>query len=294
MFDWFLNIQAGYVTSVLVIMTSIGLFGWFFLKKTESVRLKKLKRTQIGEAVETSSPEDEAEKIAKHRAVESVANRFTLIRRLYVPIIALSTFILTVLPFLTFLPAAYVSLFAGAIAVLVGMAARPLFENLFAGIVITFSQPIRVGDTVVINGYYGTVEEINILTTVIKLWNWRRYVIPNHKLLEIEYENLNLNDENEWAHISFWVDPYADFAVVRDIAKKAMSSCKAMSDFEDPSFWVMEMGKDSVECWVAGWASTPAKAWALKSGARRNLINLLNEAGIRYQMGRTHIEVDKK
>lgn len=294
MLDWVLNIQAGYISTVLIIMSSLGGSGWLYLKRTESKRLRKLKRTEIGEAVETSSPEDESEKIAKHRAVASVENRFTLIRRLYVPIMLVSTAILTALPFLTILPAAYISLFASAIAVLVGLAARPLFVNLFAGLVITLSQPIRVGDTVVINGYYGTVEEINILNTVIKLWNWRRYVVPNHKLLEIEYENLSLNDDNEWAHISFWVEPHADFARVRDIAKQAMSSCKAMSDFEDPSFWVMEMGKDSVECWVAGWASTPAKAWALKSVARRNLITLLNEEGIKFQMGRTHLEIDKR
>lgn len=289
MFEGFWSFKYVYLLSVFAVMSVLTIVGMILLKRMESKRLSALKRKDLSEAVETDSPEEDSEKIAKHRAVISVENRFIFIRRLFLPSMALFSIFVMVLPFLTFLPAAYISIFAGAIAVLVGMAARPLIENLFAGLVITFNQPIRVGDTVIIQGRYGTVEDINLLNTIIKVWNWRRFIIPNNKLLTLEYENLSLNSENEWAHISFWVEPTVELEKIRELAKSAMRACKTLSPVEDPSFWVMSLEKEAIECWVAGWAGSPAEAWALKSATRRNLAKLLRENKINYHLNRNMI-----
>lgn len=289
MIDDFWSFKIVYLFSAFSIMSVLTVLGMTLLKSIESKRLAALSKKDLSEAVETDSPEEDSEKIAKHRAVVSVENRFIFIRRLFIPAMVLFTLFIMVVPFLTLLPAAYISIFAGAIAVLVGIAARPLIENLFAGLVITFNQPIRVGDTVIIQGRYGTVEDINLLNTIIKVWNWRRFIVPNNKLLSIEYENLSLNSESEWAHITFWVEPTVDIERLRELAKTAMRSCKALSPVEDPSFWVMTMDKDAIECWVAGWADSPAEAWALKSGTRRNLSKLLNEQKINFHLKRNMI-----
>lgn len=289
MLESFWSFKYVYLLSVFSVMTVLTIVGITILKRTEAKRLMSLSRKDLSEAVATDSPEEDSEKIAKHRAVVSVENRFIFIRRLFIPAMALLSFFIMVLPFLTFLPAAYISIFAGAIAVLVGIAARPLIENLFAGLVITFNQPIRVGDTVIIQGRYGTVEDINLLNTIVKVWNWRRFIVPNNKLLSLEYENLTLNNENEWAHVNFWVEPSVELEKVRELAKSAMKACKTLSPIEEPSFWVMTLDKDAVECWVAGWASSPAESWALKSGTRRNLSKLLRENNINCHLSRNMI-----
>lgn len=284
-----INFKFGYILAVVITMTITTSAVMALLKSIERKRLKNLKTKDISEAVETQSPEEDSEKIAKHRAVESVENRFIFIRRIFVPFMLLISILLIVMPFLNFIPATYISLFAGVFAVLAGIAARPLIENLFAGLVITFNQPIRVGDTVIIQGRYGTVEDITMLNTIVKVWNWRRLIIPNNKLLDIEFENLSLNNESEWAHISFWVEPNADLEQVKKTAKAAMSESKALLDVEEPSFWVMNLEKDAIECWVAGWAATPADAWALKSSTRRILVKKLAELGVNYQMSNGHL-----
>lgn len=287
--DAITNFKFGYILAVVITMTITTSAVMALLKSIERKRLKNLKTKDISEAVETQSPEEDSEKIAKHRAVESVENRFIFIRRIFVPFMLLVSILLIVMPFLNFIPATYISLFAGVFAVLAGIAARPLIENLFAGLVITFNQPIRVGDTVIIQGRYGTVEDITMLNTIVKVWNWRRLIIPNNKLLDIEFENLSLNNESEWAHISFWVEPNADLEQVKKTAKAAMSESKALLDVEEPSFWVMNLEKDAIECWVAGWAATPADAWALKSSTRRILVKKLAELGVNYQMSNGHL-----
>jgi len=282
----------------LLVVSSLSLLlllrGLFIIQLAKSKRLKAIKKMDYSEAVTTHEESDEDDDgqllLNKRRAVQSVETRFEFMRRFYIPLVLFMSIVLLVIPFLPTLPATYLSLLTGLVAGVIGFAAKPVIENAIAGMVLTFSQPIRINDTVIIDDKYGTVEKINLLHTVIKIWNWRRLVVPNNKLLEKEIINLTLGDETEWAYISFHIEPDADINLVKDIAKKSMDS-KYRDDSEDPSFWIMEMKTDSILCWVAGWASDPASSWALKSAARKNLITALNENGIKFQMANTNITV---
>ena len=63
---------------------------------------------------------------------------------------------------------------AGAAGIVVGLAARPLLTNLIAGIQLAITQPIRIGDAVIVENEWGWIEEITGTYVVIKVWDWRR------------------------------------------------------------------------------------------------------------------------
>ena len=65
---------------------------------------------------------------------------------------------------------------AGAAGIIVGLAARPVLTNLIAGIQLAITQPIRIGDAVIVENEWGWVEEITGTYVVIKVWDWRRSV----------------------------------------------------------------------------------------------------------------------
>ncbi len=290
----------GFKFTYLLIVASGSFFlltrGIFVIRREEKRRIKKAKKMDYSEAVipAESVEEDDGENlINRRRAVQSIEARFDFMRRFYIPLVLFFSLVLLSFPFLPTLPATYLSLFTGLIAGLFGLAAKPVIENAISGMVLTFSQPIRINDTVIIDDQYGTVEKIDLLHTRIKIWNWRRLVIPNHKLLQKEIQNLTLGDENEWAHIAFYVEPNVDIHKVKTLAKASMDS-KYRDDSEEASFWIMDMDKDSILCWVAGWAADPAQSWALKSAARRNLIQSLRDANISFQMANTNIQLDPK
>ena len=73
-----------------------------------------------------------------------------------------------------------VSLFAsaGAAGLIVGLAARPLLSNLIAGVQIAITQPIRIEDAVIIENEWGWIEDIASTYVVVRLWDWRRMVVP--------------------------------------------------------------------------------------------------------------------
>ena len=84
-----------------------------------------------------------------------------------------------------------VSLFAsaGAAGLVVGLAARPLLSNLIAGVQIAITQPIRIEDAVIIENEWGWIEDIASTYVVVRLWDWRRMVVPLSYFIERPFQN---------------------------------------------------------------------------------------------------------
>jgi small-conductance mechanosensitive channel len=221
---------------------------------------------------------------SKERALESIATRFSIMRRVSTPLVFILTGALLGIPFLGNIPAAAVTLLATAFTIVVGIAAKPLLENLIAGLMISFSQPLRIGDLLMIQGQYGIVEEINLTFTVIKIWDWRRFVIPNQRLLQIEYENHTLIDKWQWSYVPFWVDYSADLDEVQQLAIEAVRQSPHNVSDHAPGFWTIDFEKEGIVCWVAGWVKHPLEAWSLKHEVRTNLVRMFKEHGIRAHM----------
>jgi len=248
----------------------------------EKSRKRNIKDIGEFDAILTKTPLDNPRKSTEKAAIESIENRFSIIKKLIVNALVLLWVAVLTFPFLDQLPATLVSVLIGSSAVLIGIAARPYIENFISGIVITFTKPFRIGDTVIIDGNYGTVEDITLGHTIVKQWNWQRYVIPNNQMLAKEFANLTIKDSYQWMHVEFWVAPDSDFQRVKAIAIDAARQSVYFSDYEDPTFWIMEMGKESVKCWVAAWANAPQTAWELGNDVRTAIIFQFQQEEIRF------------
>ena len=177
-----------------------------------------------------------------------------------------------VLPIPTmFIPNSYIPIFLGVMTVFVGIAAKPMFENIFSGLVINFDRSLRIGDTVEIDEHYGTVEEFHLTYVIVKVWDWRRYIVPYSKLLSKEFVNLSVVDKFQLAHVEFTVAMDADYELVRAIACTAVESSRYFAPYEEPMFWVMSFNETSITCWVAGWSDSPSDAWALTHDIRTRM-----------------------
>jgi len=188
--------------------------------------------------------------------------------------------VLALLPFLGGFPKNLLSVFGAAGAVLVGIAARPLLENVIAGYVVTFSNQFRTGDTILIDDYYGTIEDITPIHTVIKLWDWRRYVVPNSRMLTKEAVHYSNKEGLLWALLKFNVSYDADLDRVEAIAIETGTESAFRTGDEDPKFWIMGMGRESVECWLAMWTKGPLDAWSIRAEVGGNIARKMSKEGI--------------
>lgn len=78
---------------------------------------------------------------------------------------------------------------AGVVGIVAGIAARPVFSNLIAGLQIALSQPIRIDDVLIVQGEWGRVEEITGSYVVLHIWDDRRLIIPLQWFIENPFQN---------------------------------------------------------------------------------------------------------
>lgn len=276
-FDW----KLAYVAGVALCGVTLSMLLRWYFTRAEGERKESVEALRRFVAVSTEKNEVDWSPRGRERAVESIETRFAMLRRLLIPVVLLITVLVMLAPFLTSAPATLVSLLVAAATVIIGFAAKPVIENSIAGVMLSFSQPIRIGDIVRVSGNFGIVENIFLTYTVIKTWDWRRYVIPNHRLMQIEYENFSLHDKWQWAYVSFWVEHGCDLDRVEELAKEAVKASPHHLEDEPIGFWIVEVGKEGVQCWIAGWAEHPFLAWSLRHDVAKRLMRLLQEHAIR-------------
>ena len=78
---------------------------------------------------------------------------------------------------------------AGVVGIIAGLALQPLLTNLIAGVQIATAQPIRLDDAVIVEGEWGQVEEITSTYVVVKLWDWRRMILPLSYFITTPFQN---------------------------------------------------------------------------------------------------------
>jgi small-conductance mechanosensitive channel len=171
-----------------------------------------------------------------------------------------------------------VSLFAsaGVAGIIVALAARPVFANLIAGVQIAMTQPIRVYDAVVVEGEWGWIEEITSAFVVIKLWDWRRLVVPLSYFIEKPFQNWT----REHASIIGTVLIHVDYVVpVERIRRKLNEIAKAspLWDGQVVNLQVTDATDSTVELRALVSARTSPAAWDLRCEVREKLIAFLQD-----------------
>ena len=104
---------------------------------------------------------------------------------------------------------------AGIVGIIAGIAARSTLANVFAGVQIAFSAPIRIDDVVVVDGEWGRVEEITLAHVIVRTWDERRLILPCLYFLEHPFQNWTRPTSEILAPLEFKLDPYVDLDRLR-------------------------------------------------------------------------------
>ncbi|MDF2457010.1 MAG: small-conductance mechanosensitive channel [Cytophagaceae bacterium] len=95
---------------------------------------------------------------------------------------------------------------AGIAGIIIGLAAQRSISNLFAGMQIAFTQPIKIDDALIVENEFGTVEEISLTYVVVKLWDSRRMVFPISYFIEKPFQNWTRASSDLLGSVFLYVD----------------------------------------------------------------------------------------
>lgn len=104
---------------------------------------------------------------------------------------------------------------AGLIGLVAGIAAKPVFGNLIAGLQIALTQPIRLDDVVIVEGEWGRIEEIGSSYVVVRIWDERRMVVPLTWFIENPFQNWTRRSADLLGTAFLWLDYRAPIAAIR-------------------------------------------------------------------------------
>src|SRR3989441_4247105 len=105
---------------------------------------------------------------------------------------------------------------SAVVGIVVGFASQRTLGNFVAGLLIAFTQPLRLGDEVVVENTEGVVEEIGLIYTFVRTANGDRLVIPNEKLASDTIRNSTIRSREKVAEISLQVPLGRDLSAVVD------------------------------------------------------------------------------
>jgi small-conductance mechanosensitive channel len=169
-----------------------------------------------------------------------------------------------------------VSLFAsaGVAGIVAGLAARPVLSNLFAGVQIAVTQPIRIEDAVTVENEYGWIEEITSTYVVIRLWDLRRLIVPLTFFIEKPFYNWTRHAANYIGSVLLYLDYGAPVDRIRQKATELVAQSKLASG-KVTSVQVTNTRPDAIEVRILISADTAANAANLCAELREALIAFL-------------------
>jgi small conductance mechanosensitive channel len=82
----------------------------------------------------------------------------------------------------------------GAAGLAVGLALQGSLSNFASGVLIVLFRPYRVGDFIEAAGIAGSVEQVQILTTILKTGDNKQIIVPNSQIMDSIITNYSAND----------------------------------------------------------------------------------------------------
>lgn len=144
----------------------------------------------------------------------------------------------------------------GAAGLAVGLALQGSLSNFASGVLIVLFRPYRVGDFVEAAGVSGSVEEVQILTTVLKTGDNKQIIVPNGQIMDSIITNYSANDTRR-VDMVVGVSYDDDLDKVRDTITELVAAEDRILDEPACTIAVSALADSSVNFIVRPWVKTP-------------------------------------
>jgi small-conductance mechanosensitive channel len=173
------------------------------------------------------------------------------------------------------------SVLGGAIGVGLGFGLQKLAANYVSGFVILFERSLRIGDTVRVDEFEGTVMDIKTRYTLIRSLSGRESIVPNEKMITERIENLSLADPRILLATDVTVGYDSDVDRVQQILENAAVGTDRVIADPPPGARLARFGPDGLEFTLLFWIADPGNGQLnVRSEVNLRILQGLRAAGI--------------
>jgi potassium-dependent mechanosensitive channel len=178
-------------------------------------------------------------------------------------------------------PMTVFSFLGGALAIGAGFGSQNIVNNFISGLILLAERPIRVGDTIQLDAWTGTVTQIGARSTKITNGSNHEIIVPNSKLLETSVVNWTLTDDTVGCSITLGA---AYGSPTREVQRLLMLAAKEHSEVLDepaPIVAFKDFGADALLFELRFWVNLRAtNKGEVESELRFRIDELMADRGI--------------
>lgn len=166
---------------------------------------------------------------------------------------------------------------AGIAGVVIGIAAQPTLGNIVAGFQVAVTQPIRIGDTVVVDGIWSEVEDLRYTYAVLKTWDDRRLIVPMRHFVNEIVENWSHTSTNQSTAVYLYVDYGADMDAIENKFMGLAQNHELWDEEMEPEMHITAVSEDTITVRLKVSSDGPINAWLLGCDIRRHMLAYLSK-----------------
>ncbi len=158
-----------------------------------------------------------------------------------------------------------IAVVAGALGVGVGFGLQNIVANFFAGLVLLFERPIKVGDRVTVQDVEGNVAEIKFRSTTIVTNDNIAIIVPNSQFINQTVINWSYGDTRVRVHIPVGVAYGSDLDLVTSSLMGVAAEADGVLKDPAPTVRFQEFGDSALNFELLVWTDQPAGHFWLQS-----------------------------
>ena len=164
---------------------------------------------------------------------------------------------------------------AGIAGAVIGIAAQPILGNIIAGMQVALTQPVRIGDTVMMEGEWSTIEDLGYTYAVLKTWDERRLIVPMRHFITEIVENWSHTESHQTSVIYLYVDYGADIDAIRQKYIELVKKNELWDSEIEPELYTVSVSESSIKLRCSQASDGPLNAWTLECEVREAMMSYL-------------------
>jgi small-conductance mechanosensitive channel len=153
------------------------------------------------------------------------------------------------------------------VSIVIGLSLQDILKNFFAGVWVLVERPFRIGDSIEVTGYGGTVEEISFRTTQLRTDDGREVIVPNGTFMTSAVVNLTRFPTRRAA--AWLVLPADEKAVTTEDIRAALAKVDEVAPKPPPSVELRSVADGKAQYLVTFWSANREAALAAALRALR-------------------------
>ncbi len=150
---------------------------------------------------------------------------------------------------------------AGAVTLVIGFAARHVLGNILASLQISVNRSARIGDRIVFEGDFATVERIHFTYIQLKTMKDNRLIVPVSIFVNDKFENWSMEDGGMTCHVPIVFAPTADLDAMQERFLALVEEEPLIPDKSSATLWVMSQDAVGITVRFQFRVEDPTETW---------------------------------